>query len=173
MTKSKVRWSNQDIVFLKENYTDLSFKKVCEYLKRSEDAVRQMATQLGLTKRKKYWTLSEIQYLAEKASSLSEEEIAKKLKKSIRGVHHKKQELKIKHTYFKNNSNMPIEKDVPFFDTKSGEYRLLLANMKVGDSIEYPSEENQTLTNAKKYFPNCYFRTKQVDKTTRRVWRLL
>lgn len=172
MPKNNKHWSNEDTAFLRENYGILPIDELANRLARSEEAVRWRASDLGLTKKKLNWSKDELILLAENLSSHTYEELAAKLGRTVRSVAHKVSELKIARN-FKAPKLEALESDITYYKGKAGEYKALLSAMEVGQSFAYPTDEKQTIRNQILYFPDRVYRTRQIDATTRRVWRLL
>lgn len=80
--KSQVKWTGEELAYLKANWGDMG-GKVCSKLKgHSEPAVRQKAKELGLKRtsgKNSYWTDEEAYFLKENAEELSGREIAERL----------------------------------------------------------------------------------------------
>jgi len=173
MENQNKNWSDEDKSYLKDNYNVLEIAEICSTLQRNMNAVRWMASELGLTKEVKYWQKWEQQYLAENITSKTIQEIALYLDRSVGSVNNKLNQLRIGRRMLPAPKNDVIEKDVPFFKGKSGEYRALLAALRVGESFVYPNEDRQTVQNQVIYYRDKHFRTKIEDDKTRRIWRLL
>lgn len=171
--KLKRRWEKTEISFLQVNYGDLSIEEIAKKLERSIYSVRWMAVKLELTEKQDYWTKDEATYLALNYTTLSLFDIAEHLKRSISAVRKKAALLNISKVATKINSDLPIEKSIPFFKGKTGEFMQILNNMEIGDSFVYPNEDRQTVQNCTYKFAERLYRSKDVDGLTRRMWRLL
>lgn len=110
--------------------------------------------------------------LAQYYTTMDLQELSIKLNRSISAIRKKAGLLNISKNYTKINSEI-IEKAVPYFKGKTGEFMQMLNNMEVGDSFQYPIDDRQTLQNCINKFADKLFRTKDIDGVTRRVWRLL
>lgn len=174
MKKNNKNWSKADVDYLKESYSKLTINELVLRLERSEEAIRWQASQLGLTKPKNYWARHEIQFIVENISTLTIKEMAEKLGRTPTGVNKKVQLLKIsRHPFMADDSALSaLEKNIPFYKGKTGEYGFLLSKMNVGESFVYPTEDRQTIQNCILKLPDKIFRTRKEDEITRRVWRL-
>ena len=65
-----------------------------------------------------------------------------------------------------------FDRNVPFGVGKHYEFKTMLNSMAVGDSFEYLKSERATMLNVISLFDEKIFKTKKIDETTRRVWRL-
>ncbi len=166
-------WTKTDKDYLSFNYKLISLTKIAKVLEKSENAIRYMASELGLTDKPNYWRKHETRYIAENYTTLTIEEMAEHLKRSQNSIRHKLSELRITKTLDWDVDTSSLENKVPFYKGKAGEYRELLKAMVPGQSFEYPKEERQTLQNQIKAFPDRYYRTREIDEKVRRVWRLL
>lgn len=166
-------WTEAEKIFLTAQYNLKTIPELSKLMNRTEWGIRWMASKLSLTNKPLYWHVEETKWLAENWLSKSVEELADHLKRTPKSVTHKIHQLRIAKTLKGNIDTSPIQKGVPFYNGKAGEFRSLLQAMKQGDSFEYPTEERQTLANQIQYFADRFYRTKQIDANTRRVWRLL
>lgn len=166
-------WSQEDKDYLSSNYKKLSISKIGKVLDKSDNAIRYMASELGLTDKPIYWRQHELRYLCENYTSLTIKELSAHLKRSEGSVRHKLHDLKVTKTLTWDVDTSPIQDKIPFYKGKAGEYRELLNVMIPGQSFEYPKEERQTLQNQIRAFPDRFYRTRDVDEKVRRVWRLL
>jgi hypothetical protein len=175
--KNNKRWSKQDTEYLQEHYNKLDIDKLVVRLERSQEAIRWHASSLGLTEKRTpttYWSKEEEIYVAENWDKFTHKDMADRLGRTVRSVTHKVHNLRIAKLLNGKSARLDaIENDVPFFEGKTSEYRKLLASLEVNQSFVFPAEDYQTIKNQTKYFPDKVFRTKQEDKLTRRVWRLL
>lgn len=171
--KLKRRWEKAEISYLQVNYDELSIEELSKQLSRSIYAVRWMAVKLELTEKQDYWAKEEVTYLALNYTTLPLTDIAAHLKRSISAVRKKAGMLNLAKVATPTNDNLPIEKQVPFFKGKTGEFMQILHNMEIGDSFVYPNEDRQTIQNCTYKFADRLYRSKDVDGLTRRMWRLL
>lgn len=176
ITKSERRskhWNEGELNYLTDNYKIKTLTEMTLVLKRTENSIRWMASQLELTDKPNYWRKEELIFISQNYTVKTIDEMANHLKRSKLSVSHKISELKISKTLQYEIDVSNIETKVPYYNGKAGEYRMLLQAMKQGDSFEYPSEERQTIQNQIKYFSDRVYRTREIDSNTRRVWRLL
>jgi hypothetical protein len=174
MEKNNKHWTDEDIQYLKENYSIADIDELANRLERSVDSVRWQASNLKLTSDRNYWSKEEVLFIAQYCTSLTYQEMADKLGRTARSVAHKVHNLKIAKLIDQAPTNLDaIEDGVPYYKGKSGEYRVLLSRLGISQSFVYPSEDRQTVQNQINHFTDKVFRTKAEDEKTRRVWRLL
>ncbi|MGL5459217.1 MAG: hypothetical protein ACRDBY_06330 [Cetobacterium sp.] len=78
------RWSKEELEFLKENYNIKSISNIAIEIRRSYNAVRLKASEVGI--KKDNWTDEEIEYLCKSWGKTSVKTIAKNLNKTVAGV---------------------------------------------------------------------------------------
>jgi len=93
--RSKKRWTDKEIAFMRDHYGVLSAKEIARLLGRSYNAVRNKAVELGLTKSLD-WTDKEISLLKALYGRMPASEIAKLLSRSEGAVYHKAMKLGLK-----------------------------------------------------------------------------
>jgi hypothetical protein len=87
MVTTIVKWTPEEIEWLRENYHKLDRYEIYEHLSRHNiDAIKSKATVLRL-KARRYWRKSDLQYLRENYGVLSLEEICKHLKRTEAALH--------------------------------------------------------------------------------------
>lgn len=168
------RWLEKEVTYLKENYNVVAIKEIAIHLKRSENTIRIKAKSLGITQSKNApYTGDENSYILNNIGKKSLIEIAHDIGRTISAVRKKAILLKqIEIT--KSNKTYEFDSSISFYeDGLASQYRDMLAKMQVGESFEYPAKERQTLANQIQLFHTRIYRTKMVDETTRRVWRLV
>jgi len=94
MKMKKVRWTNEEILFLKENYTKIGLKYCSENLNRSYKALIQKATRLGLKSEPK-WSDNDILFLKENYTNLGAVYCSEKLNKTITSIYFKANKLQL------------------------------------------------------------------------------
>ena len=171
----KRRWSKEETDFLIDNYKTLSIQEIVDKLQRSEDSVRWQASYCGLTDDKpKAYTPIEVDYIRENMGKVPIYKMALHLGRSAKGV--KNQITKLKQMEAVKNHEQTAEfefdRNVPFGVGKHYEFKTMLNSMDVGDSFEYLQSERATMLNVISLFDEKIFKTKKIDETTRRVWRL-
>lgn len=85
-------FSDEEIKFIKKNYSTMNSGEIGEKLGRDSKVVKNKARELGLRKQPR-WTKEEESFLLFNFNILSLEEISKKINKSISSLYHKVQEL--------------------------------------------------------------------------------
>ena len=93
--RSRKRWTDEEIAFMKDYYGVLPPKEIARLLGRSYNAVRNKAVELGLTKSLD-WTDKEIALLKALYGRMPASEIAKLLGRSKGAVYHKAMKLGLK-----------------------------------------------------------------------------
>ena len=117
-TKSKrrsyIKWTEEEVNFLKENYSNSDVKTIASVVGRTNDCVYAKASELGLKRpnveeqRKKAarrkinlinckaprWTMEEIQFLKDNENKLTLQQIADQLGKSLNAVNCKRMSIK-------------------------------------------------------------------------------
>lgn len=171
----KRRWSEDDIAFLTENYKTLPMQELVDRLGRSEDSIRWQASYCGLTDEKPLAYLpEEVKFIQENMDAMPIYKIAIQLGRSAKGV--KNQITKIKQMEnvknYDQTAEFKFDNNVPFGVGKHYEFKTMLNSMKVNDSFEYLQSERATMNNVITLFEDKIFKTKAIDKTTRRVWRI-
>ena len=72
------RWTENEIVYLKENYYSLSFEEMSNTLNREPSAIKSKACKLKITNNSK-WTIEEIEYLKNNYQTKTYKELSKEL----------------------------------------------------------------------------------------------
>ena len=93
--RSKRRWTDKEIAFMKDYYGVLPAKEIAERLDRSYDAIRNKASELGITK-DNTWSDKEIALLKALYGRMPASEIAKILDKTEAAIYHKASRLSLK-----------------------------------------------------------------------------
>ncbi len=92
LSKPSVRWRQEDIEFLRKNYTIMNDKELAEELGRTEGSIHTKRSKLGLScslRRgvpKKKWGPKEDKFIEENWSVMSDEEIGEKLGRTIASI---------------------------------------------------------------------------------------
>lgn len=172
---TKRRWSEDDIAFLTENYKTLSMPELVAKLERSEDSIRWQASYCGLTDEKpRAYLPEEVKFIQENMEKMPIYKIAIQLGRSAKGV--KNQITKIKQMEnvknYEKTAEFQFDNNVPFGVGKHFEFKTMLNSMEVNQSFEYLQNERATMNNVIALFEEKIFKTKTIDKTTRRVWRI-
>lgn len=94
MKMKKVRWTDEEILFLKENYTKIGPKYCSENLNRCYKALIQKATRLGLKSEPK-WSDNDILFLKENYINLGAVYCSEKLNKTITSIYFKANKLQL------------------------------------------------------------------------------
>lgn len=92
--ESTVYYSDDDIIFLKENYNTLSIRELADNLKRSENAVRSKLCELGL--KGTWWETHEDDFIVNNHKNMTIGEMCASLNRSYSGVMHRLGKLNIK-----------------------------------------------------------------------------
>lgn len=171
------KWSPTEDDYIVKNYNEKSFSEIKSKLpERSDNAIRRRAKDLGLTKSKgKEWTSTEIELVL---SDLPESVIFKKTGRTVSAIRKKraieKAKLNENIDYSKFFDLSSIEDNVPNINlnSKSSQYYAVLNSLQIGQSFEYPSNENGLVRNQIQLLPNKKFQTKFWSENTRRVWRI-
>lgn len=78
-----MKWTNEEIEYLKSEYSKLSgksitniAKKIAEKLNRNEHSIRNKAYALGITHREKYYTKEQINFLKENVNKMTYDDMA-------------------------------------------------------------------------------------------------
>ena len=173
--KRNKRWTAEDRQFVIDNYTILGVKQLAEATGRTEDSLRQFASQQKLTSRNKteIWTREDLLFVRKNYRKMSVAEIAKQLDRTKSSVAHKITQMNVAESMLPTVDTSSIQKGVPYYQGKQSEYRALMIAMNVNDSFEYPTNERQTIVNCMPYFQDRLFKTKKIDDNTRRIWRIL
>lgn len=171
----KRRWTKEDIDFLSENYKALSMPELVVRFGRSEDSIRWQASYCGLTDEKpKAYTADEVKFISDNMGEMPIYKIALHLGRSAKGV--KNQITKIKQMESVKNydatASFEFDSNVPFGIGRHFEFKTMLNSMEVGQSFEYLQTERATMNNVISLFEEKIFKSKTIDKTTRRVWRI-
>jgi hypothetical protein len=58
-----MRWTKQELDFIKENFDKMTHHEISEKIHRSQGAIRTKCSDLGLVNRNKYWTKDEVELL--------------------------------------------------------------------------------------------------------------
>jgi len=96
VTRQRDRWTDEQVSYLKENYNTTPFMEMSKHINRSERAIKQKASSLGLTReRREYirWSREEVAYLEQSYGHIETEIIAKKLGKNVDAVRQKAYKL--------------------------------------------------------------------------------
>lgn len=88
---NKIKWSTQEIEYLKSNYNFISLKELSKKLDKSEYQVNLMLTKLNILK-KRNWTQEELEFLKNN-STKSSTFLANYLKRSVASIKSKKRIL--------------------------------------------------------------------------------
>lgn len=171
----KRRWTKGDIEFLNENYKALTMVELVEKLERSEDSIRWQASYCGLTDEKpKAYTPDEVKFISDNMGKMPIYKIGLQLGRSAKGV--KNQITKIKQMEnvknYEKTAEYEFDNNVPFGVGKHFEFKTMLNSMEVNQSFEYLQSERATMNNVITLFEDKIFKSKAIDKTTRRVWRI-
>lgn len=169
------RWTAEDRQFVIDNYISMGVRELSQVTGRTEESLRQFASQEKLTSRNRanYWTREDLLFVRKKYRKMSVSEIAKQLDRTKSSVAHKITLMNIAESMLPTADTSAIQKNVPYYQGKQSEYRALMLAMNVNDSFEYPANERQTIANCMPYFRDRLFKTKKIDDHTRRVWRVL
>ena len=171
----KRRWSEDDIAYLTENYKSIPMSELVQKLERSEDSIRWQASYCGLTDEKpKTYLPEEVKFIQDNMDTMPIYKIAIQLGRSAKGV--KSQITKIKQMEnvknYEKTAEFEFDDNVPFGVGKHFEFKTMLNSMEVNHSFEYLQSERATMSNVIALFEDKIFKTKSIDKTTRRVWRI-
>lgn len=171
----KRRWSKEESEFLTEHYKALPMAELVDKLGRSEDSIRWQASYCGLTDEKpKAYTPCEVKFISENMGEMPIYKIALQLGRSAKGV--KSQITKIKQMEnvknYEKTAEYEFDNNIPFGVGKHFEFKTMLNSMDVGQSFEYMQSERATMNNVIALFEDKIFKSKAIDKTTRRVWRI-
>ena len=169
------RWAKKDIDFISDNYKVLPMADLCNYLNRSEDAIRWQASRCGLTSEKpKEYKPDEIKFISDNMGEMPIYKIALHLGRSAKGVKNqitkRKQIENVKN--YEKTAEFEFDKDVPFGVGKHYEFKTVLNSMQINESFEYMQSERATMNNVITLFEDKIFKTKLIDEKTRRVWRI-
>lgn len=100
MSKNLNKWTNEDILFLKENYKVLSYSEISKVLNRSVGAVIAKASKMNLIKKDR-WTEDELSFLRENYSTQTTSELANILGRTHSAVSIKAKKMGLKkYEYF-------------------------------------------------------------------------
>lgn len=173
--KRNKKWTDEDRQFVIDNYISMGIRELSQATGRTEDSIRQFASQQRLTGRNKAnaWTREDLLFVRKNYRKMSVSEIAEKLDRTKRSVAHKLTLINAATSMLPTVDTSAIERNVPYYKGKQSEYRALLLAMNVNDSVEYPANERQTIANCMPYFQDRLFKTKKIDDNTRRIWRVL
>lgn len=97
-----MKWTEEEIKFLRQNYHKLKYKQIAEILGRSLKSVETKAFELGLRKGSvmpTVWTEEKIEYLKKNYHKMTYEELSKQLGISKRAIKTKLRQLGIKKRY--------------------------------------------------------------------------
>ena len=73
---------------------------------------------------------------------------------------------------YEKTAEFEFDSNVPFGVGKHYEFKTMLNSMEVNQSFEYMQSERATMNNVITLFEDKIFKTKLIDKTTRRLWRI-
>jgi len=107
-------WSEDEIQFLKNNYTTMSYKRIGELLGRTDGAIRAKMHDLQLIK-KTFWSEDELTFLKENYQLLTYKELSEHLQRSEDAIQLKLRKIGL--------SKTPYTCDVSFFDEIDNEYK--------------------------------------------------
>lgn len=177
MTKRK-RWSEEEEVYLIENYGKIDTKEIASKLQRTVASINWRAKSLNLSEsRGKSWTTKEIELLL---SDSPEKEIAEKLNRTVTAVRKKRAIVRAKKGFNFKKSKLKdlfdlsaIDEGVPNINrfSASSQHFALLHALAVGQSYEFPESEYAMLRNQVQLIPDKEFSTRKWTEKTRRVWR--
>lgn len=169
------RWTEEEKKFVTDNYNTLSVKEICEVIGRTEDSIRQFASDQDLTGKNRLqpWTREDLLYVRKNYRKISVTELAIYLGRSKGSIAHKVTEMNAATSTLPEVDTSPIQKGVPYYTGKQTQYRALMNALDVNDSFEFPASERQTIQNCMPHFQDRLFKTKKVDDNTRRIWRVL
>ncbi len=173
--KRNKRWTDEDRQFVIDNYNSMGVRELAQITGRTEDSLRQFASQQRLTSRNKAdaWTREDLLFVQKKYRKMSVSEIAIQLGRTKNSVAHKITLMNVAVSMLPTVDTSAIENGVPYYEGKQSEYRALMLAMNVNDSFEYPTDERQSIANCMPYFQDRLFKTKKIDDNTRRIWRVL
>ena len=172
---NKRRWTKEENEFLVDNYKSIPIAELVEKLGRSEDSIRWQASYCGLTDEKpKAYLPEEVKFIMENMDKMPIYKIGIQLGRSAKGV--KNQITKIKQMENVKNydatAQFEFDSDIPFGVGRHYEFKTMLNSMEVNQSFEYLQSERATMNNVISLFEEKIFKSKAIDKTTRRVWRI-
>jgi len=103
MPKGKF-WTQQEVEFVKNNYSKMSCTELTKYLNRSYLSIRSKIDELGLSKPERQWSEYEIEFLKNNYETMSYKKIGDKIGRSKNGVqtHMRKLGLKKPEKYIYN-----------------------------------------------------------------------
>lgn len=120
------KWTNDELQYLKNNYSFLPIDKICEYLyDRTKDSIILKANSLGLksyTKILNSWTNEQVQYIIDNWFNEPDIIIAKHLNKTQRSVKWKREELGLFRRNMESNSYPSLSK---YLRGQNQEWKLL------------------------------------------------
>lgn len=98
MSKKRKRWTEEDILFLKNNYGVLTYKEMSEYLQWSVGGIRNKAVELGIiSKTSRKWSKEEESILIENYHKMSIEDLVLLFKdRSEKSINGKAEKMKLK-----------------------------------------------------------------------------
>lgn len=110
----KMRWSKEEIDYLREEYSKLSgenvtnvLDRISKKLNRTKGSIRNKAYELGITHREKYYTKDEIQYLKDNYDKVSMNDMATFLKRNESNIFRKMKQLGLHKTKRQKNTINP------------------------------------------------------------------
>lgn len=123
---SRKKWTNDELQYLKNNYSFFPVDKICEYLNdRTKDSIILKANSLGLksyTKILNSWTNEQVQYIIDNWFNEPDIIIAKHLNKTQRSVKWKREELGLFRRNMESNSYPSLSK---YLRGQNQEWKLL------------------------------------------------
>lgn len=88
-------WTEDEIQYLKKNYTKMSCEKIGRKLNRSATSVYIKARHLKLPRKQNYWTKDELDYLKNNYAKMNGKEIGRKLNRSADSIYEKVSQLEL------------------------------------------------------------------------------
>lgn len=89
----KIRsWSDEEVKFVEENYSNTPTSEIAERLNRTPSAVEATASKIGI-KKDKWWTKEDEDFVRRNYGKVSEDELANQLSRSLSSIAHKTSRL--------------------------------------------------------------------------------
>ena len=89
------RWTDEQLIFLKENHAELTGLEISKVLGRSVDSVRGKASELGLKKTRK-WTKEEEEFLKNNYEKMTDRELGESLNRTTKSIDPRMRKLNLK-----------------------------------------------------------------------------
>jgi len=110
LCKNHIRWSDEEVRFLKENYAKMKAREIAERLGRTKLSVVSKASELGLRKREwRRWGLDEVEFLMNNYGRMKVREIAERLGRSEHSVRVKLSKLGLKRSSLDERCEMVLK----------------------------------------------------------------